>query len=110
MTENGAPNAKLPFANSAGRYLNRNSKIPSSQCVMTAVGFGQTPRAIGQSPTASPSSFVNYEARASKVETRHHDRRFLHSGLTTFSLHERSLSHRRRIHRPQIRWQSARRL
>jgi hypothetical protein len=43
--------------------------------------------------------FVNYEARTIKVETRDPNCRFLQSGLTTFSLHERSLSHRRRFHR-----------
>ena len=39
-TENGAPNAKLPFANSVGLYLNRNWKIPSNQCVMDREAIG----------------------------------------------------------------------
>src|SRR5262245_42818423 len=95
ITEEGAPKAKSPFANTAGRYLNRNWNSPSSQCVMD--------RRV--SPFGNRN--LDYDAPAVRVETRRSSPQFLSSPFPYF-LHattsrtahsrERTLLHRRRLH------------
>src|SRR5262245_42357857 len=95
ITDEGAPKAKSPFANTAGRYLNRNWNSPSSQCVMD-----RRVRPFG-------SRNLDYDAPAVRVETRPSCPQFLSSPFPYFFLftkprtahsRERTLLHRRRLH------------
>src|SRR5689334_9800445 len=67
ITDGGAPNTRSPFVNTAGRYLNKNWKIASSECAMVTRDV----------PTSCLSRWsLDYDAHAVLVETRTRRARF----------------------------------